>query len=198
MPGTERLPRAERRAQLIGVAAGAFLQRGYDNTSMEDVAQAAGVSRLIVYRVFESKADLYRTVLGTVLYDLGQQFVGLDPADVHERGAAHIILPVARAHPDAFRLLWRNALREPEFASVARELRTYVTYYAREILQEFIADEALLDWAARSAGAHLIDGLCNWLDDGDPSRDDEFATMLTNGLRALATAWSVSAPLPTP
>src|SRR5829696_1707617 len=107
MAGARRLPRAARRAQLIEAAASAFLRRGYDKTSMEDVAQVAGVSRLIVYRNFESKDDLYRQVLRQLLADLGEAFSGLSFEDVAERGAPTVVLPVARANPDAFRLLWR-------------------------------------------------------------------------------------------
>ncbi len=69
-----------------------------------------------------------------------------------------MMLPVARAHPDAFRLLWRHAWHEPEFADQAREFRTYVTFYAGEMLRPYIADPVMLDWAARSAGAHLVEG----------------------------------------
>ena len=107
---TPRLPRAARRAQLIEVAAGAFLERGFEATSMEDVAQAAGVSRLIVYRIFESKENLYRAVLRNVLIALGEQFAGIDLETIRLTGATHIVLPVARAQPDAFRLLARHAL----------------------------------------------------------------------------------------
>ena len=56
MADADALPRAARRAQLLEAAATAFLERGFDGTSMEDVAQEAGVSRLIVYRIFESKS----------------------------------------------------------------------------------------------------------------------------------------------
>jgi hypothetical protein len=58
------------------------------------------------------------------------------------------------------------------------------------MLRPYLGDQLMLDWAARSAGAHLVEGVCNWLDVGDPSRDDEFATTLTVGLRALASAWA--------
>ena len=100
-----------------------------------------------------------------------------------------VILPVARAHPDAFRLLWRDACQQPLFADLATEFRDYVTVYARAILASFIDDDAMLDWATRTAGAHLVDAICNWLDEGDPARDDEVADRISDGLRALAAAW---------
>jgi len=184
------MSRAARQAQLIGAAASAFLAGGYERTSMEDVAKSAGVSRLIVYRNFASKEELYRAVLREVLVDLGAAFSGLSFEDVADRGAATVVLPVARAHPDAFRLLWRDAWHQPPFGDLADEFRTYVTVYARAILRGYIADETRLDWAARSAGSNLVDSVCHWLDDGDPSRDDEVATAISDGLRALAGAWS--------
>ena len=186
---TPRLPRAARRAQLVEVAAGAFLERGFEATSMEEVAQAAGVSRLIVYRIFESKEKLYRAVLRNVLMALGEQFAGLDLETIRLTGATHIVLPVARAQPDAFRLLARHAPREPAFADVAEEFRGYVVSYARGILATYLTDELILDRAAATAGAHHVEALCTWLDVGDPARDGEFADLMTSGLRGLATAW---------
>ncbi|MET0145662.1 MAG: TetR/AcrR family transcriptional regulator [Ilumatobacteraceae bacterium] len=194
MASTPRLPRAARRAQLMEAAAGAFLARGFDGTSMDDVAQAAGVSRLIVYRNFESKQDLYRTVLRAVLVELGQQFDGVGIEEIRDRGATRFMLPVARAHPDAFRLLWRHAWHEPPFEDLALEFRSYVTGYARAVLAMFLGDdEPMLDWAGRTAGAHLVDGMCNWLDEGDVERDEEFSDLMTQGLRGLADAWTAAA-----
>ena len=77
----------------------------------------------------------------------------------------------------------------PQFEDLAVEFRTYVTVYARAILSHFIDDETILDWAARTAGSHLVEGICNWLDDGDPARDEELAALMTGGLRDLAVAW---------
>ena len=162
---------------------------------MDDVARAAGVSRLIVYRIFDSKQDLYRAVLLTVLTEIGERFAGMDIETVRTTGAAKLVVPVARAHPDAFRLLVRHAWREPLFADLALEFRGYVTGYARAILANYITDdELLLDWAARTAGAHMVEGLCNWLDAGDPARDDEFGDLMTRGLRGLAAGWMRSPP----
>ena len=98
-------------------------------------------------------------------------------------------MPVARAHPDAFRLLWRHASREPDFADMAMGFRDYVTNFARMLLAAFIDEELLLDWASRTAGAHLMEGICTWLDVGDPARDDEAALKIRDGIRAMAAAW---------
>ncbi len=190
MAPTPRLPREARRAQLVAAAASAFLGDGFDKTSMDQIAQTAGVSRLIVYRNFASKEDLYREVLREVLRDLGAAFEGLTFEEVAERGAATVIMPVARAHPAAFRLLWRDAWQQPPFADIAGEFRSYVSLYAGAILATFIHDAAILPWATRTAGAHLVDAICNWLDEGDPSRDGEIADDISVGLRALAGAWS--------
>jgi AcrR family transcriptional regulator len=189
MAQTPRLPREVRRAQLISAAAATFRARGFDKTSMEEIAQSAGVSRLIVYRNFGSKEDLYRQVLRQLLTDLGGAFEGLSFEAVADRGAATMIMPVARSHADAFRLLWRDAWHQPPFEDLATEFRTYVTTFAKAILSTYIEDRVLLDWAARTAGAHLVEGICNWLDEGDPARDDEIGRTMTAGLRALAWAW---------
>lgn len=188
------MPRAARRAQVIEAAAGAFLDGGYDGTSMEDVARAAGVSRLIVYRIFESKHELYRAVLMMVMSELGQRFEGLDAVTVEGRGATKLILPTAREHPDAFRLLCRHAALEPGSVDIAAAFRMYVERYARAILEGYLGDDpVMLDWAARTAGAHLVDGLCNWIDVGDPDRDEEFGDLMTRGIRAMAAGWRTGA-----
>ena len=156
---------------------------------MDDVAGEAGVSRLILYRVFDSKPDLYRAVLRTVLDDLAAQFADLSFEEVRERSAALIIMPVARAHPDAFRLLSRHAWHEELFEDVAAEFRSRVTWFASAMLRAYVDEDLLLDWASRTAGAHLVEGICTWLDVGDPSRDDEVAVLLRDGIRAMAAAW---------
>src|SRR5580704_303425 len=111
------LPRVERRASIIRGAARAFASAGFAQTSMEDVADACGVTKLIVYRHFDSKEDLYREILQEVFEHLGEELrselaeptlTGLGP---------RTLLTVARQEPDAFTLLWRHAAREPQFAA---------------------------------------------------------------------------------
>lgn len=58
-PTTLRLPAAERRQQLLDVALEAFAAHGYHDTSMNDVAEAAGVTKPVLYQHFDSKKALY-------------------------------------------------------------------------------------------------------------------------------------------
>jgi AcrR family transcriptional regulator len=186
----QRLPRAERRAQILTAAAAAFLRGGFGATSMEDVADHAGVTRLIVYRIFSSKHDLYREVLVSVTDCLRDEFIDGAAVDESRVAVASRVLRVAREHPDAFRLLWRHAAHEPSFAGEAEAFRGVVTAYAASLLHPVVHDRTFRAWAADSLVAHLYDGICIWLDDGDPARDDEFSRRMTAGLRALVTAWS--------
>jgi AcrR family transcriptional regulator len=190
-----RLPRDERRAQLLTAAAAAFVRGGYDGTSMEDVAEAAGVTRLIVYRVYASKEDLYRSVLASVTDRLRSEFAGPEgPYGADELGSrggvAALLLGIARAHPDAFRLLWRHAAHEPLFAAEATAFREIAFGVADELIRPYLRDPVFRRWGAASVVGYLYDGICAWLDRGDPSRDDEFVDRLAAGVRALLTTWA--------
>jgi AcrR family transcriptional regulator len=188
-----RLPRAERREQIARAAAAVFMRGGFDGTSMDDVARQAGVTRLIVYRIFESKDELYRSVLDLVIDDLEQAF---DPASKRPRGdhadqtIAAMVLEVARRHPDAFRLLWRHAAHEPPFRALAAQFKAAVIGYAIELFGESIADPVVRRWGAESVVSHLYESVCLWLDDGDAARDDECAAMIADSIRAVVATWA--------
>jgi AcrR family transcriptional regulator len=70
MSGTEiknesrsRLPRDERRAQLLSAALEIFTASGYHAASMDEIADRASVSKPVLYQHFPSKLDLYLAVL---------------------------------------------------------------------------------------------------------------------------------------
>ncbi len=54
-----RMPRDQRRAQLLDAATEVFTSRGYYAAAMDDIADAAGVSKPVLYQHFPSKLDLY-------------------------------------------------------------------------------------------------------------------------------------------
>lgn len=62
-PRGVRLPRRERRAQLLDAARTAFVTQGYHAAAMDDIAERAGVSKPVLYQHFPSKQDLYLALL---------------------------------------------------------------------------------------------------------------------------------------
>ena len=58
-----RLPRDERRAQLLAAALEIFTASGYHAASMDEIAEKASVSKPVLYQHFPSKLDLYLAVL---------------------------------------------------------------------------------------------------------------------------------------
>ena len=58
-----RLPAGQRRLQLLAVARERFSAQGFHATSMDEVAERAGVTKPVVYQHFPSKRALYRELL---------------------------------------------------------------------------------------------------------------------------------------
>jgi TetR/AcrR family transcriptional regulator len=69
-PGTERIPAAERREQILASASRVFGERGYAGATTDQVAQEAGISQPYVVRMFGSKENLFVEVLGRALEKL--------------------------------------------------------------------------------------------------------------------------------
>ncbi|WP_435202972.1 TetR/AcrR family transcriptional regulator [Janibacter sp. GS2] len=61
----QRMPRAQRRAQLLQAALGVFVSKGYHQAAMEDIADEAGVSKPVLYQHFPGKLELYLALLDT-------------------------------------------------------------------------------------------------------------------------------------
>jgi AcrR family transcriptional regulator len=58
-----RLPRDERRGQLLAAASEVFVDRGFHAAGMDEIADRAGVSKPVLYQHFSSKLELYLAVL---------------------------------------------------------------------------------------------------------------------------------------
>jgi AcrR family transcriptional regulator len=58
-----RMPREQRRAQLLDAASEVFTAKGYHAAAMDDIAEVAGVSKPVLYQHFGSKLDLYLALL---------------------------------------------------------------------------------------------------------------------------------------
>lgn len=184
------LSRPERQASILQGAARAFAAGGFSATSMEDVAAASGITKLIVYRHFDSKDALYRAVLDSVVARLADEFVVRLRAPQRRGASAKALLTVAREDPDGFVLLWRHAAREPEFADIAVAARLGAAQAATGLIGDTIADATVRTWAAETLVAYLVEGTLTWLEHGDPAEDDAHVERLTAGLLALYGTWA--------
>lgn len=70
------MTRANRELQLLDVALRLFIEHGYQGTSIEDVASAAGVTRPIIYHHFGSKDGIYLACLRRARAELDQRMIG--------------------------------------------------------------------------------------------------------------------------
>lgn len=164
-PG-QRLRRSARREQILAAATRAFARSGFAATSLDDVASTAGISRVILYRHFESKADLYRAVLDRACARLAVT-VGTDD---YTPESVSVLLGAAAEDPDAFRLLFRHAARETEFRAEVDRLRADSVTIAHRHLAEQIPDPAWASWAAQLTSTVAVDAVIAWLDSGQPDR----------------------------
>lgn len=159
-----RLPRGERREQILDAATRAFARTGYSSTGLGDVAAEAGLTRALLYRHFDSKADLYRAVLDRACTRLASA----TGADDFDDTAIPALVGAASADPDGFRLLFRHAAREPEFRDLIDDLTTGSHDVARSNLARLLPEGPWLDWAATLIPAVTVEAVIAWLDAGSP------------------------------
>ena len=86
IPKKLRMPRPERERQILGVALDLFISKGYQGTTMEDIAEAAGVTRPVVYNLFGAKDTIYLACLRIARGHLDQRLSEAFGANTHASG----------------------------------------------------------------------------------------------------------------
>lgn len=160
---------------------------------MDEVAAAAGITRLIVYRHFTSKHELFDAVLERVADRLRGEFATeLGPGRVAE-GSVRAMLTVARENPAGFALLWRHAVREPEFTEHADAIRAGVVAGAENLIQRTGVGRGFpRRWGATTLVSYLVEAVLAWLEYGSHAHDDRFVERMARSLPALTRSWAES------
>jgi AcrR family transcriptional regulator len=135
-----RLPAPARREQILDVSVQVFAHRGFHSTSMNDVADAAGVTKPVLYQHFDSKQDLYLALLdeaGARLRNAVRKAVAdaTSGKEQTELGFKAYFRWVAEDH-DAFLLLFGSRASRDEESTVA--IRR-ITAEAAQAIAPFIA-----------------------------------------------------------
>lgn len=165
-PKTARLSRAERREQILAAATEAFATSGFAATSLDEVAAATGVTRVILYRHFDTKAELYQAVLDRMCARLEAHVD--EPVGGFTDDSVDGLLAAASESPAGFRLLFQHALREVEFKARIEKFRSDITEAAHLQIRQVVPDQTLARWAAQLAPAVAIEATIAWLDAGQP------------------------------
>lgn len=149
----------ERRNNLIAVATAQFLSNGYEATSLERIARAAGASKTTIYRNFGDKAELFRTVFNRFVEPIWPELSdvsveGKSPMEVLSAFGQLIISPsfIDRDAIALLRLVYIEAPRFPELAQIFTEAeRSIVAVVSRYLEQARRQDWLRLtdpSWAA--------------------------------------------------
>jgi AcrR family transcriptional regulator len=141
-----RLRRAQRREQILTAATEAFARNGFAATSLDDIAGQAGITRVLLYRHFDSKTDLYQAVLDRMCARLEAHVE--EPVGGFTDASVDGLLAAAVESPAGFRLLFQHALREPEFSERIEKFRADITAAAYRQISTMVPDKALAPWAA--------------------------------------------------
>ena len=193
---TVRLPRAQRREQILAAATEAFARNGFAATGLDDIAAQAGVARVLLYRHFDSKTDLYQAVLDRMCARLEAHVE--EPVGGFTDNSIDGLLAAAVESPAGFRLLFQHALREPEFKERIEKFRTDITAAAYLQVSAMVPDQALARWAAQLAPVVAIEAVMAWLDAGqpDPARAAARIRQAVMGVIGAAVAGDVDCSLP--
>src|SRR5437764_742738 len=124
----------ERRAQLIEIGRKLFAEKGFDATTVEEIAAKAGVSKPVVYEHFGGKEGLYAVVVDRemqqLLESITSALTGGHPRELLEQ-AAFALLDYIDNNADGFRILVRDSgvgTSSGTFASLISDIATQVEH----------------------------------------------------------------------
>lgn len=112
MAKRKKLTAAERREQLIEVGRIVFAERGFEATTVEEIAERAEVSKPIVYQHFRGKEGLYDVVVDrevNLIVKLITKAISSGSSRERAEKAAATFLSYVRDHPDGFAVLSHDA-----------------------------------------------------------------------------------------
>ncbi|PTS87424.1 MULTISPECIES: TetR/AcrR family transcriptional regulator [unclassified Caulobacter] len=148
-PGRPK-PRVDRHArgrEVVEAAVAVFTEKGLQTATMQDVADKAGMAKILIYRLYPSRQALIDALFGEALAQV--EAAALRPWGGYGSGIATLI-ELGRARPALFRLLLKDARSGPETARWAATCDALLTGLA----QPFVAPPPNATEPVRAACAH--------------------------------------------
>lgn len=146
-PAFRRLPRAVREQQILDAAVTVFSRRGYHDTSVDEIAELAEISKPMVYAYVGTKEQLFIACLhreGIRLMEaIAAAAVAGAPsarAELRLANGLRAFLRFVAAHRDGWRVLCRQARGQEPFAAVLGQLRARMTEVVSGTLARVVAE----------------------------------------------------------
>jgi AcrR family transcriptional regulator len=171
---------------MLRVATRVFSERGFHATSMDEIAEGAGISKPMVYAYFGSKEGLYVACIRAAGELLREEIARGAEADVAPdeqmwQGSLAFFTFVAR-QPEGWRVLYREASVQggPSAAEVAELRREIVSLTARSLARS--SGASVPDMEALASGVvGAGESIANWWTESDATLEPEqLATQLMN------------------
>ena len=189
-----RMSGSERREQLLAVGRTIFAEKGFDASSIEEIAQRADVSKPIVYEHFGGKEGLYAVIVDREIHSLLNRITGSLIAD-HPRQmleqAASSFLTYIEEEPEGFGIMVRDrpaVSTSGSFGSLLGDIAAQVEYVLVEQFKERGYDPKLAPLYSRAlVGMVALVGQW-WLEAKKPKREvvvAHLANLAWNGLSHL-------------
>lgn len=183
-----------RRAQLVDVGRTVFAKRGYEGTSVEEIADRAKVSKPIVYEHFGGKEGLYAVIVDRemeyVVRRISEAIATGSPRERVEQ-AALAFLTYVRDQPDGFAIL----AQDRPLSSPSTGMQSLLNDVAERVGDVFAASFKAAGYDQKTAPiyAHALVGMVTfvgrwWTETGKPSVEEvasHLSALAWMGLRHL-------------
>jgi AcrR family transcriptional regulator len=130
---------ADRRVAILAAARYAFAERGYHETSLDAVAERAGVSKALLYEHFASKRALYVAMLEMHVHELVERIsgavAGAEPGEARMLAGVEAFFGFVEERRGAWRIMFRNA-SDPDVAVRLDRLRDEVAAAIVQLMSE--------------------------------------------------------------
>lgn len=190
-----RMTASQRREQLLTVSRGLFAEKGFDGTSVEEIAQRAQVSKPVVYEHFGGKEGVYAVVVDREVQALTSTLTSALSSRGHPRvlleRASLALLGYIESNEDGFRILVRDspvAQATGTFSSLIGDVATQVEHLLADQFHDRGLDPRMAPlYAQMLVGMVALTGQY-WLDARSPRKTDVAAHLVNlawNGLSHL-------------
>jgi TetR/AcrR family transcriptional regulator, cholesterol catabolism regulator len=183
--------RATDTSKLLAAAAETFREKGYHNTTIDDIAEAAGISRPTVYKYTKSKQWLLDRMVAELEQDLGDRLEKLMRAEHDPLTRLRLAIKANIAAATENRTFYAIAFSEQtELSNHARERFTTwahdVTLTFKDLLDECLFAGSLPDgtdtWLAANLILSMFTSLHRWYDADGPVSPEQLSDQVIHML----------------